>query len=349
VLRFASRTWDGWDYIPHAWPVWLAATDGVLLVATGGEADASSPAVDADGTRLPADEPIAVARIALLSATEGWLEGIRVDPRVRGLGVATDLQTAELHWLAAHHTTIIRYATGESNEASHRLGGRHGFELLTQYRTWVWHDPERPAGAAHANNEANGFDEPTRRAATERRRALLERLAEEGRVVADADAKRWWARVSADPAFSAAGAIYERRAWAMQELTEPGFVGHVAAAEVVAIDDAGGWAMAIIPAEALPTEDVSLHLALLVGEGDAPASLADAIRRRAGEPIRFRLPADADPARDRNPALEAAGFAARPTELHILSRQTTAGALPQIDSRRLTLRDAPSRVIEPPP
>jgi hypothetical protein len=21
VLEFASDTWDGWDYIPHAWPV----------------------------------------------------------------------------------------------------------------------------------------------------------------------------------------------------------------------------------------------------------------------------------------------------------------------------------------
>jgi hypothetical protein len=73
-----------------------------LLVATSARARTASRAVDANGEALAADVPIAVSRVALVSANEGWVEGIRVDPRVRGLGVATDLQVAELHWLAAH-------------------------------------------------------------------------------------------------------------------------------------------------------------------------------------------------------------------------------------------------------
>ena len=86
VLSFATQTWDGWDYIPEVWDDWLVATDGVLLVATS-QAD---------------DRPIALTRLAVLSDEEGWLEGIRVDPAVRGRGVATNLQIAELAWAHAH-------------------------------------------------------------------------------------------------------------------------------------------------------------------------------------------------------------------------------------------------------
>jgi hypothetical protein len=154
--------------------------------------------------------------------------------------------------------------------------------------------------------------------------------------------------VSADAAFTATGKIYERRAWALQELTEAGFARHVGAGEVVAISDAGGWALAITPAEAMPTEDISLHLALLVGEGVAPARLADEIRRRADGSIRFRLPADADPVHERDQAFEAAGFQARPTELHILSRTTANAELPPLDPARLVLLDVPRRLIQPP-
>src|SRR5215208_4010782 len=78
VLAFATRTWDGWDYIPHAWPVWLEASDGVLLVASAGSAANGGLSVDADGEPLADGQPIAISRVALLSPTEGWVEGIRV-------------------------------------------------------------------------------------------------------------------------------------------------------------------------------------------------------------------------------------------------------------------------------
>jgi hypothetical protein len=197
VLSFATRTWDGWDYVPRAWPVWLAATDGVLLVGSAMPLPDGSMPLDSDGTALVPDQPIAVSRIAMLSPTEGWLEGIRVDPRVRGLGVATDMQTAELHWLAAHDPAVIRYATGAQNEGSHRLGARHGIELLARFRTWAWHDADQPSD--DSRDEATGFDEATRSAATRRRGALIDRLAAAGRSLAAADAQSWWQRGRADP------------------------------------------------------------------------------------------------------------------------------------------------------
>ena len=140
VLAFASRTWHDWDYIPNAWPVWLEASDGAFLVGMVGERAAGDheALVDAEGETLGVGEVVAVTRVAMVSPTEAWLEGIRVDPRIRGMGVAADLQVAELQWIAAQGATILRYATGSTNEASHRLGARDGINLIAAFRAWWW-------------------------------------------------------------------------------------------------------------------------------------------------------------------------------------------------------------------
>jgi hypothetical protein len=328
--------------------VWLEATDGLLLVGSAGPLPDGSMALDSEGRALVEDEPISVSRIAMLSQTEGWLEGIRVDPRVRGLGVATDMQTAELHWLAAHAPAVIRYATGAQNEGSHRLGARHGIELLARFRTWAWRDPDQPADDSRSEN--TGFDEVTRSAATRRRRALIDRLAAAGLSLVAAGAPGWWQRVSRDPTFHAGGRLYELRAWAMQELTEDAFLVHVARGEVLGVETGGEWALAILPAEAMPTEDVSIHLALLAGQPGAALRLASEIQRLAGESIRFRQPiTDTPMGAAQEASYEAEGFRARPFELHILGRSTSGrSALPEIDPRRLLLTDPPRRLIRPP-
>jgi hypothetical protein len=43
IVSFTRTTWNGWDYIPLVWPSWLAAPDGVLLVATPGPPSSGSP------------------------------------------------------------------------------------------------------------------------------------------------------------------------------------------------------------------------------------------------------------------------------------------------------------------
>ena len=177
VLGFASGTWDGWDYIPHAWPVWLDATDGVMLVAC----------------HTDDDRPVAVSRVALVSPTEAWLEGIRVDPAVRGMDVATDMQIAELHWAAAQGANVVRYATSARNEASHRLGARHGFELLFSYRGYWWTDD-----AGDAGRDPSAFDPDVRAAATDLRRSLLAGMAAAGMVAGAGDTAALWHRLHAE-------------------------------------------------------------------------------------------------------------------------------------------------------
>ena len=154
VLDFARATWDGWDYIPTVWGSWLQAADGVLLVATPNV----RRELDLFGRPLHPDRPIGIARVAMLSPDEAWLEGLRVDPGVRHRGVARLLHGACLVWARAQGATSVRYATGAGNEGSHRLGAHHGFRLL---RPWRSYQPPRDEAedAEDAEAHAAGADE----------------------------------------------------------------------------------------------------------------------------------------------------------------------------------------------
>ncbi len=312
MLSFATRTWDGRDYIPDVWDRWLAASDGVLLIATVAGVDPT----DAEGAPLEAGRPIAVARLVMLSADEAWLEGIRVDPRVRGMSVATDFQVAELRWAAAQGARVVRYATGQDNEGSHRLGARHGLSLLGQ---WRWYgvddeDEEIPPPIPPPIGGSATATGPT--------------------VVSKDEADRWWARVAADPTLRVGHGLYERRAWALQELTEERFRGHVSRGQVTVraapdtMDAADAWALAIARDEGWGDEDPTLPAspALLIGDGRASLALLRAMSGgRPGVP-RVRLP-EADPPildADTVAAWTAAGWKPRDRTLHILARPLDA-------------------------
>lgn len=340
MLSFATRTWDGWDYIPHAWPVWIDADDGVLLV--GEPADPA--AVDANGDGLTPGRPIAIARVAMTAPTEAWLEGIRVDPRVRGMDVATDLQVAELQVAAGLGADIVRYATGQGNEGSHRLGARHGFVLLASFRTWWWSESGDDDETEDEEDDASAFDPDARAEATRKRRRLLAELASAGLVASPDSTAGLWARLAKEDTFQRGRGLYEHRAWALQALTPEQFAQHVAQDEVVISRQQDGddrWALAIIPMEALPAEDVSLHLGLLVGDGQAATALASRVRELAGESIRFRLPeTDAPGVATTADGLHAAGFRPREWLLDVLGRPLDASyPAPPLDAQSVLLEE----------
>jgi GNAT superfamily N-acetyltransferase len=333
VLAFASTTWDGWDYIPEAWPHWITASDGVLLVAT------------AQGD----DRPIALTRVALLAPEEGWLEGIRVDPSVRGRGVATSLQVAELAWAQAHDLRVLRYATGHANEASLKLGAHGGFTRLRDRRTYGNAELET---AAHAAVAAPG---PTTEA--DRRLAMLAKLSAEGLVLAanapGAEIEAAWRIIERDPTFAAGGRLYELRPWSLQELSGERFGAHARAGEVLLAID--GRAAAILPrVGSRYSEDRRPHLAVLAGEGHAALALLLAVERAAlGQPVTVRLP-DPTPALLRDPSVaaawSAAGIAPHEWSLALMSRQLPAGESPTDGQPpgALMLQDPPRRIARAP-
>lgn len=346
VLGFASRTWNDWDYVPHAWPRWIDAPDGVLLVGTPGATGDGVPPRDSNGEPLAADRPVAVVRVALVAPGEAWLEAIRVDPRVRGMDIATDLQVAELHWAAAQGATIVRYATSARNEASHRLGARGDFELLTSLSAHRW----RPtAEKEDGDHEPSGFLPEVQAATTERRERLLARLAEGGYVAVTDEADPLWSRLQSDPGFAAAGRLYEPRPWALEALSEPKFRHHLAAGEVVRPPAGAGWALAILVRRQQPAEDATLHFAMLAGDGPAVLALCETARELAGESIRFRVAAEGGPITGHERAFRDAGYDFPDWALHVLWRPLDdAHPPPASDSAKVQLADRPHRSLMPP-
>lgn len=352
VLAFASATWDGWDYIPNAWPVWLDATDGAFLVGEIGEPvdGVDEGLVDAEGNPLKVGQPVAITRVAMVSPSEAWLEGIRVDPRVRGMGVAADLQAAELQWVAGQPAVIVRYATGGKNEGSHRLGARDGINLLARFRGWWW---SATGSAEDDDDDPSAFDPQIREQATARRREALKRLSEAGMI---ATAERdvvddLWRRLSSDPTFAAGHELFEARSWAMAELTDTLLRRHFERGEVLLSRESvggGGWAVAILVGEQLASEDSALRLALLAGEGAAAAALADQIRRVVDQPLRFRVAVDAPMINGHEDTFRAAGFVTREWEMHILARPIdTDHPIPAAEPTRVILAETPDRVEAP--
>jgi GNAT superfamily N-acetyltransferase len=331
VLGFASTTWDGWDYIPDAWPQWIEADDGVLLVAVPGGDGLRTR----DGEPLPADVPIAVTRVALLAPREAWLEGIRVDPRVRGRSVATTLQVAELRWAAAQGATVIRYVTGERNEGSLRLGARHGFIALADRRSLgplADHDPEPEPPAWEA---------------------LRARLDERGLLLAPEEADTWWPRIADDPTFAAGDRLYEHRAWTLLELTRDRLRAHAAAHEVLALRRGGAWALAVRPRYSGWAEDEGIHLGIVVAsDAETAAALVGRVNDAAALPHRVRFPDPGAPllADGGTDAFAAIGYQPHDRVLKVLARPLDADhPLPEPDAPGLLeLLDEPRPTLRPP-
>lgn len=111
VLAFCVQTWDWGDYIEFVWDKWLHDPQGVLLVAT------------MDG------QPAGIAHLRMLSRTDAWLEGLRVDPAFRQQGLAQALQNAMLAEAMKRGATNARLITESTNTASISLCERNFFRL----------------------------------------------------------------------------------------------------------------------------------------------------------------------------------------------------------------------------
>lgn len=321
VLAFATSTWNGWDYIPEVFDAWVVPADGVLLVATVEPPQNGDAPRDADGAPLPVGQPIALTRVAMLSDVEAWVEGIRVDPRVRGMNVATDLQVAELRWITAHDARIVRYMTGEVNVASQRLGARHGLLEIGRWRTY------NQADHGHAPDGEHVLPSDSVLSALGKAR--------------HAD----WPLIRDDTTFAAGRRLYEYRPWAFQELTEERFRQHVDHAEVLIAGTGESRAALILSRRLLA--DGEFHVALTAGDGGV---LLDDLLLPLGRPdIRIPDP-DAPLLRDTLERFRAAGYTPWNQASILVERPVDAAhPLPEPDEPgTLVLGDEPRRIAVPP-
>jgi len=353
ILSFTRTTWDGWDYIPFVWHAWLAAADGVLLVATPRPPGAGEPPeLDRFGRALAPDRPIAMTRMAMLSSDEAWLEGLRVDPGVRNRHVGSLIHAASMTWARVNGARTVRYATGERNEGSHRIGDRLGFRVVGAFRSY-----ERP----EAPDEDDRPAMPPPGAAASFRERVVDALRRTGLLLAadaaadDAAADAgvvgaWWDRVAGDPTFRVSHGLYERRAWSLQAFTAERLAEHLRAGEMLAREDGERWGLAVIPSNPGSPFDESPHASLLVGDAGVCLEIATAVRDALGGPIRVRFP-DPDPPmlRGHAAAYAAAGFLPAKDSMHVLERplvgaESLAGGE---DAALIEYADVPRRVAVP--
>lgn len=354
-MAFATTTWDGWDYMPRAWPRWLEERDGVMLVGAVGEPEARSPASDANGHDIEPGSVVAIVRVAIPALGEAWLEGIRVDPRVRGMEVATDLQVAELYWARANGARVVRYATSARNEGSIRLGARAGLVQVASLLGVSWEAPKVEAAHELEAHYDSAFLPAVQARGQQRRESLLRQLEAGGEIATGADADHLWAWLDRDETFNAGARLYEPRPWALEELTESKFREHLRRGEVITQKQSGdgsngdGGALAILVRDLPPTEDSALRLAVVAGAPRAAFELIDMVRRTANETIRLRYPEGASLIDGARQSYIEAGYELSDWAMVILARPIdTAHPVPPVDARAVVMEDRPRAVITPP-
>lgn len=120
ILDFCKSTWpDYGDYIPRVWRQWIGDTGGRLIVA------------ELDG------RAVGLGKITQFSPGEVWLEGLRVDPRYRGLGIAHAINVEVLRTVTRMKPRAVRFCTGATNRATRRMAEKHGFRVAARLR-YYW-------------------------------------------------------------------------------------------------------------------------------------------------------------------------------------------------------------------
>lgn len=120
VFEFTRRTWGQYgDFIPRVWNRWISDTAGRFIVA------------ELDGV------PVGTARIRDFGNGEIWLEGLRVDPKHRGKGIARAINLEVVRTLRRMKPRAVRYCTGAGNKASRHIGSSFGFKIAARLR-YYW-------------------------------------------------------------------------------------------------------------------------------------------------------------------------------------------------------------------
>lgn len=120
VFAFTRRTWGEYgDFIPRVWGAWIGDRGGRFIVA------------ELDGV------PVGTAKITDFGNGEIWLEGLRVDPKYRGKGIARAINVEVIRTLNRMKPRAVRYCTGRTNWGSRHIGSRFGFEIGVRMR-YYW-------------------------------------------------------------------------------------------------------------------------------------------------------------------------------------------------------------------
>jgi len=154
VRSFTEGTWPdlGGDYVPHVFDDWVEESAD----AEAGDGDALTLVADLDG------HAVGLVRTTLLSPSEAWCSGMRVDPDCRGEGVAVRLSRAAFDWARDRGASVARCMVFSWNVAGLGAARAAGFEPATEFR---WAHPAPAAVLTRGGSspvdvdDADGTDE----------------------------------------------------------------------------------------------------------------------------------------------------------------------------------------------
>jgi GNAT superfamily N-acetyltransferase len=220
IVAFCQNTFDWGDYIANVWDDWLAdRKDGILLVA------------------IAEERPVGLVHVLLLPERVAWMEGMRVHPDYRHVGIGGRLDRAAREHARERGSLVARLATSINNIPAQSVLGREGYTPVAQFDSWI----ASPAGEAS----------PQWRVARRADLSLLLGL---------------WAR---SPGDKAGHGILPTPRWTWTEVTESRLRDEIDQGQVRIGDDG----FAIVSAED-GEEWSALNVYALVGEDDALAGLA---------------------------------------------------------------------------
>jgi len=134
IAAFTQDTFEWGDYVADAFDSWIEDPDGRILIA-------------ATGT----DEPIGMARVAMLSPTEAWAQAARVRPDHRRRGIAGRLTEAGEIWAASRGALVMRLVTEDWNEPAQRQVEKSGYRLVAR-----WAMSQKETGSSQPAVPGNG-------------------------------------------------------------------------------------------------------------------------------------------------------------------------------------------------
>jgi GNAT superfamily N-acetyltransferase len=117
IAGWTQDTFAWGDYVPERFAEWVADPESEVMVCVGED-----------------DVPVALAHARMLSGTEGWLEGARVHPDHRRMGMGKALNTAGVAWAGRRGARVVRLAMEEENSAARSQVESLGYRLGS---TWV--------------------------------------------------------------------------------------------------------------------------------------------------------------------------------------------------------------------
>jgi GNAT superfamily N-acetyltransferase len=118
VMEFTKKIWEGGDYVPIVWDMWLKDTHGLLAVAEFG------------------GRVVGISKLSRLSPEDWWMEGLRVDPEFEGRGIASRLHKYMMDTWRRIGGGSLRLVTSSKREVIHHLCWKTGFRKTCEFSAY---------------------------------------------------------------------------------------------------------------------------------------------------------------------------------------------------------------------